>query len=346
MRIAVDAMGGDLGPGVVVHGAMRALAQLPPEARLAIVGNEPAVRAALGPRIPGTVEVVHAPEVIGMHEAPAAAVRRKPGASIAVAVQLLRDKRADAVISPGNTGAVVAAALLGLGRLQHLHRPAIATLFPTEQGDCVVLDVGANADCKPLHLLQFAAMGSVYARLRLGCERPRVGLLNIGEEDSKGNELAVAGHALLRQSNLNFVGNIEGRDLLAGRAEVVVCDGFVGNVILKFAESMLGFTRTMLRSRIRTSARLRLGGWLLRPAFDHLKQRLDYQEFGGAPLLGVDGIVCIAHGKSSVRAIENAVLGCGALVRDQLLTRISEELRDIGGDLLEKNEQRTDLGNG
>jgi glycerol-3-phosphate acyltransferase PlsX len=189
-------------------------------------------------------------------------------------------------------------------------------------------------------------MGSVYARLRLGCERPRVGLLNIGEEDSKGSELAVAAHALLRQSGLHFVGNIEGRDLLAGRADVVVCDGFVGNVVLKFAESMLGFTRGMLRSQIRASVRLKLGGLLLRPAFEHLKKRLDYQEFGGAPLLGVNGVVCIAHGKSSVRAIENAVLGCHALVRNQLIARIADELRGIGGNLLDKNERNSDLGNG
>jgi glycerol-3-phosphate acyltransferase PlsX len=189
-------------------------------------------------------------------------------------------------------------------------------------------------------------MGSVWARLRLGCDVPRVGLLNIGEEDTKGNEVVAAAHALLRQSGLNFVGNVEGRDLLSGRADVVVCDGFVGNVVLKFAESMLGFTRGLLRNKIRSSARLRLGGMLLRPAFDHLKKRLDYQEFGGAPLLGVNGVVCIAHGKSSVRAIENAVRGCGMLVEQSLIERIATELRDTGGDLLEKNEQRSDLGNG
>jgi len=346
VRIAVDAMGGDLGPGVVAHGSLRALSQLDDETRILLVGNETHLRAALGGRSVAGVEIVHAPEVIGMHEAPATAVRRKPGSSIAVAMQLLEDGRADALLSPGNTGAVVAAALFGPGRIHGVHRPAIATLFPTEERDCVMLDVGANADCKPVHMLQFAAMGAVFARLRLGCERPRVGLLNIGEEDSKGNELAVAAHALLRQSGLHFVGNVEGRDLLAGRADVVVCDGFVGNVVLKFAESMLGFTGGLLKSQIHSSPRLMLGGLLMRPAFAHLKKRLDYQEFGGAPLLGVNGVVCIAHGRSSVRAIESAVLGCHALVRDQLIVRIGDELREIGGDLLENNEQRTDHGNG
>lgn len=346
MRIVVDAMGGDHGPGVVVQGALRALPELPPETRLVFVGREPELRAALGDAATAAIDLVHAPDVIDMHEPPAAAVRRKPGSSIAVAMGLLQDGRGDGLVSPGNTGAVVTAALFGLGRIPKVQRPAIATLFPTEGRDCVVLDVGANADCKPVHLLQFAVMGSVWARLRLGCETPRVGLLNIGEEDTKGNEVAAAAHALLRQSGLHFVGNVEGRDLLSGRADVVVCDGFVGNVVLKFAESMLGFTRGLLRNKIRSSARLRLGGLLLRPAFDHLKKRLDYQEFGGAPLLGVNGVVCIAHGKSSVRAIENAVRGCAALVEQSLIERIAIELRDTGGDLLEKNEQRSDLGNG
>lgn len=347
MRIAIDAMGGDLGPAVVVHGALRALPHLPPATEFLLVGDEAQLQAALGhgaatPR----VAIVHAPDVVGMHEPPAASVRRKPNSSVAVAARLVHEGRADAMLSPGNTGGVVAAALFALGRIPGVQRPAIAVLFPTERTDCVLLDVGANSDCKPVHLLQFAVMGAVCARLRLGCERPRVGLLNIGEEESKGSELAVAAHALLAHSGLQFVGNLEGRDLLAGHADVVVCDGFVGNVVLKFAESMLGFTRGLLRHEIQSSPRLRLGGWLLRPAFAHLKKRLDYQEFGGAPLLGVNGIVVIAHGKSTERAVENAVRGCARLVEDRLLARIASELREIGGTLLEKDEQRSDRGNG
>jgi glycerol-3-phosphate acyltransferase PlsX len=344
MRIAVDAMGGDLGPGVVVRGALRALPRLAPGTDLLLVGDEAQLQPCLGSH--AHARIVHASEVVGMSEAPAAAVRRKPQSSIAVASRLVKDGEADAFLSPGSTGAVVAAALFGLGRIARVQRPAIATLFPTAGRDCVVLDVGANADCKPIHLLQFAAMGTVYARLRLGCEQPRVALLNIGEESSKGNELAVAAHALLARSGMHFVGNVEGRDLLAGRADVVVCDGFVGNVVLKFAESMLGFTRGLLRSQIGSSRRLQLGGFLMQPAFAALKRRLDYQEFGGAPLLGIDGIVVIAHGKSSERAIENAVLASASLVENGLIARIAQQLQDIGGDLLEKNEPRTDLGNG
>jgi len=242
----------------------------------------------------------------------------------------------DAVVSPGNTGAVVSSALLGLGRLSSVQRPAIATLFPTEGSDCVLLDVGATPECKPVHLLQFAAMGAVFARIRLGCERPRVGLLNIGEEPSKGNELAAAAHALLRASPLDFAGNVEGRDLLQGKAEVVVCDGFTGNVVLKFAESILGFTRLLLRNESTSSARLRLGGWLMRPAFATMRRRLDYQEFGGAPLLGVDGIVVIAHGKSSARAIESAIRATAVLVENRLTARIAALLDDVGGNRFEE----------
>ena len=344
MRIAVDTMGGDLGPGVVVRGALRALASLPKETHLVFVGDE----AQVAPHVPAAAvsrcSVQHAPDVVTMDDAPAAAVRRKPNASMVVAARLVQERAADAMVSPGNTGGVLAAASFTLGRIPHVLRPAIATLFPTAANDCILLDVGANVDCRPAHLLQFAVMGAVFARLRLGLEQPRVGLLNIGEEASKGNEAAAAAYPLLRASGLHFVGNVEGRDVLKGNADVVVCDGFVGNIVLKFAESMLGFTRGLLRDEITKSRRLQLGALLMRPAFAALKQRLDYQEFGGAPLLGVNGVVVIAHGKSSERAIENAVRGCGALVQQELIGRIAAELGSIGG-LLDKNEQRTDLGN-
>lgn len=344
MRIAVDTMGGDLGPGVVVRGAVRALASLPAGTQLTLVGDEAQVRPHLPAAAAGCCDVRHAPDVVTMDDAPATAVRRKPNASMVVAARLVHESAADAMVSPGNTGGVLASALFTLGRISHVQRPAIATVFPTAGSDCILLDVGANADCRPGHLLQFGVMGAVFARLRLGLERPRVGLLNIGEEASKGNEVTAAAYPLLRQSGLNFVGNIEGRDLLGGHADVVVCDGFVGNIVLKFAESMLGFTRGLLRDKITQSARLKLGHVLMRPAFNALKQRLDYQEFGGAPLLGVQGVVVIAHGKSSERAIENAVRVCGTLVQQELIARITAELGSIGG-LLDKNEQRTDLGN-
>ena len=346
MRIAVDVMGGDLGPGVVVRGALRALAALPQAAQLVLVGDAASLRAEPGVTDNPRVEIVHAPDVVGMDEAPATVVRRKPDASMVVAARLVHDGRAQAMVSPGNTGGVLAASLFTLGRMPGVQRPAIATVFPTAEGDCVLLDVGANADCKPQHLVQFAAMGSAWARLRLGREAPRVGLLNIGEEESKGNEVVAGTYPLLRQSRLRFVGNVEGRDLLDGKADVVVCDGFVGNVVLKFAESMLGFTRSLLRGEIQRSWRLKLGHLFVRPAFAALKRRLDYQEFGGAPLLGVRGVVVIAHGKSSERAIENAVRSCGALVEHRLVERIAAEMEQIGGSALEGNAERTDRGNG
>jgi len=332
MRLAIDAMGGDLGPGTVVRGALRALQGLPSGTELLLVGDRAQLETELGAAPPARVAVLHAGSVIEMTDAPAAAFKRKADSSIGVAMRALHEGRADAVLSPGNTGAVVTAALLELGRLGGVKRPAIATLFPTIAGDCVLLDVGATLDCKPLNLVQFAAMGAVYARIRLGCEAPRVGLLNIGEEPGKGNELAVAVHALLQDSGLRFAGNIEGRDLVQGKADVVVTDGFTGNVVLKFAESMLGFTRGLLRSSIQSSPRLRAGGWLLQPAFAALKKRLDYQEFGGAPLLGVEGIVVIAHGKSSERAIESAVRACVVLVEHRLTARITDMLHDLGFD--------------
>jgi glycerol-3-phosphate acyltransferase PlsX len=232
------------------------------------------------------------------------------------------------LLSAGSTGAVVAGSLLKLKRIGNVHRPAIATSFPSDRGRCIVLDAGANANCKPHHMLQFAMMGSVYAQIRLGLDRPRVGLLNIGEEESTGNELAAATYGLLRDSNLNFVGNVEGRDILGGGADVVVCDGFVGNIVLKFGESMLRFMGKHLRGEIARSWRLKLGAQLLKPAFDSFRQRVDYQEEGGAPLLGVNGIVIITHGKSPVRAIENATISAGSLVVNRLNQQILERLKD------------------
>lgn len=335
MRIAVDAMGGDYGARVVVPGALRGLARLPPGARLVLLGDEPAVRAALGAAAATNIDVVHAPDEIAMDESAAKAVRRKTDSALVRGMQMLRDGEVDAFMSAGSTGAVVVAGTLILGRIGSLDRPAIATLFPTDRSRCVVIDAGANADCKPGYLVQFAAMGSVYARLHLGLERPRVGLLNIGEESSKGNELATTAHALLAKSKLHFVGNVEGRDVLAGRADVVVCDGFVGNILLKFGESMLRFLTRQIRAEVSRSWRARAGALLLRPAFLSVRKRIDYQEEGGAPLLGVDGVVIIAHGKSTDRAIENAVVACGELVEQGLVPEIRTWLQglDLAPDL-------------
>jgi glycerol-3-phosphate acyltransferase PlsX len=335
MRIVVDAMGGDDAPAVEVEGAVAALRESEPDLRIQLVGDETRVRAELarlGAAGESRLSVVHAPERIEMGEDPARQVRRKKGASIAVATQLLRDGLADGLVSAGNTGAVVASSLLTLGRIPGVRRPGIATFLPSPTGGAVLLDVGANSDCTPHHLVQFAVMGSIFARKLLGREDPKVGLLNIGEESSKGNKLVQTTYPLLQASALNFVGNVEGRDIFRGGVDVVVCDGFVGNVVLKFSESVIHLMKHLVREEIGDALRHKLGALLLRPVFKSLSQQLNYEEYGGAPLLGVDGVVIIAHGSSSPRAIASAVRVAVRFARERINDHIRDELqeRDLG----------------
>jgi glycerol-3-phosphate acyltransferase PlsX len=330
VHIAVDAMGGDHGPRVVVPGALAALERLPTRIGIVLVGDEKRVLAAARGFPSRRVEIVHAPDQVSMHDSPATAVRNKPESSLARALSLVKEDRAQGLMSAGSTGAVVAGARRALGRTSGVQRPAIAVLFPTDRAQCVLLDAGANPECKPQHLVQFAAMGVVYAKIHFGRETPRVGLLNIGEEASKGNELSRATHALLRDSGLNFVGNVEGRDVLSGRADVVVCDGFVGNILLKFAESMLRFMSRQIRAETRNSLRVKIGGKLMLPGLMSMRRRLDYQEEGGALLLGVERTVVIAHGKSTERAVENAVALCAELATNELPRQVAELLADVG----------------
>jgi glycerol-3-phosphate acyltransferase PlsX len=334
MRIAVDAMGGDYAPGVIVEGAVLAARELRGSAGVVLVGDERAVRREME-RLSvedGVLDVVHAPDVVGMEESPAAAFRRKPESSIALAMKAHREGSVDAVVSAGNTGAVVVTSLLSLGRLAHVNRPGIATFMPTERGGSVLIDVGANADCKPLNLLQFGVMGSQYAQMRLGRENPTVGLLNIGSEESKGNELVLAARPLMAASPLNFVGNIEGNGVFRGEADVVVCDGFVGNVVLKFTESVVSLLGHRLKEHVTSGVRSRLGGLLLRPALQAFRSDLDYSEYGGAPLLGVDGVVIICHGGSSAKAIKNAVRAAARIVDRNVNGAITENLEAKGYD--------------
>jgi len=321
-------MGGDHAPAVIVEGAARAARELGREMRVVLVGDEGALRAeverqGLGPDL---LDILHAPQTVGMSESPAVAHRKKPDSSIAVAVRAHREGAVDAVVSAGNTGAVVVSSLLTLGRLQHVNRPGIATFMPTEKGGCVIIDVGANADCRPFNLLQFGVMGSLYARMLLGRTDPTVGLLNIGSERSKGNERVQAAHDLLAESPLRFVGNVEGSGVFRGEADVVVCDGFVGNVILKFTESVVGFLSHKMRAQVDADWRSRLGGLMVRPALRALRAELDYAEYGGAPLLGVDGVVIICHGGSSAKAIKNAVRAAGRFVARNVNGAIREAL--------------------
>jgi glycerol-3-phosphate acyltransferase PlsX len=307
MKIAVDAMGGDHGPAVVVEGAVAAVREFGVSAIL--VGDRQAVEAEI--RRVGAesleLEVRHASEVVGMAESPSLALRRKRDSSLRVAAELVRDGKAAAFISAGNTGAALAISMFVIGVLRGIDRPAIAAVLPGLRGFTVLIDAGANVAPKPWHLFQFAIMGHVYARDILGLERPRVGLLSVGEEEGKGNDLTREAYDLLKESRLNFIGNIEGRDIYNGSCDVIVTDGFTGNVALKISESLAEMVGAMIREELTRDFRSKLGAKLVLPAFGRFRRRVDYTEMGGAPLLGIDGAAIICHGASPVKAIKNAV---------------------------------------
>ncbi len=328
--IGIDAMGGDFGPPVIVPGVVMALREFPGRFRIVLLGNLDEVRAewakARAQDLP--VEFVDAPERVEMDDPPSTVLRRKPNSSLAIATQLQKEKKIDAFFSAGSTGAVVAVSLLGLGRLERVSRPAIASIFPNRGKGCVVLDVGATADCKATHLVQFAEMGSCYAHDVVGLPSPRVGLLSIGEEPGKGDELRQETHLLLAATpSLNFIGNVEGRDILKGEVDVVVTDGFTGNVVLKLAESVVGHIAQSARREIGQSLMSKLGALLMRPAFERLKAQFDYAEYGGAPLLGVDGVIFIGHGRSSPRAIRSAIRSTVTFVEQKVNAHILDLLR-------------------
>jgi glycerol-3-phosphate acyltransferase PlsX len=303
IRIAVDAMGGDHAPGEVVRGAC---AVAGPACEVQLVGQRAAIEQALGPTRPAMVQVVDAPEVIAMDDHPAEAVRSKKASSIVVGIRQVAEGRADAFVSAGNSGAVMAAALFGLKRIEGISRPAIGSRFPSGDGETFLLDIGANAECEPRNLRDFAVMGALYAEKVMGKARPRVGILSIGEEASKGNALVQGTHALLAGSGLNLVGNIEGKDLFRGIADVVVADGFAGNVAIKTAEGTADYLLGQIRAVLKRDPLGMLAGVVLRWRLRPLRHRLDWREYGGALLLGVNGVTVIAHGRSDARAIENA----------------------------------------
>ena len=307
MKIAVDAMGGDHGPAVVVEGAIAAVREF--GASVILVGDTPQIErevARLGGSASG-VEIRHASQVVGMSESPSQALRRKRDSSLRIAAELVRDGEASAFVSAGNTGAAMAVAMFVVGVLRGVDRPAIAAVLPNIKHFTVLLDVGANIDPKPWHLFQFAVMGHVYARDILGIERPRVGLLSVGEEEGKGNDLTKEAYEQLKDSSLNFLGNVEGRDIYNGRCDVVVTDGFTGNVALKISESLAEMVGAMIKEELKRDLRSKMGAALAIPAFARFRKRVDYTEMGGAPLLGIDGAAIICHGASPVKAIKNAV---------------------------------------
>ena len=308
MRIAVDAMGGDHAPREIVRGAIdHALANAD---EIILVGDVPRLEreiAAHGKGHPGNVRLVDAPEVIGMGEHPATALRSKRRASIVVATDLVRAGEADAVVSAGSTGATMAAAVFRLGRIEGIDRPALPAHMVTATGPVMLLDVGANVDSDPENLVQFAAMGAIFAEHVLHVPNPRIGLLNIGEEREKGDDLAREAHAKLAGLDMHFVGNVEAHDMIAHRADVVVCDGFVGNVVIKFFEGITSFIFRALREDLQQGPIAPLALLALKPGFDRMKARFDYERYGGAPLLGVKGVSIVTHGRAKARMVENAI---------------------------------------
>lgn len=331
MRIAVDAMGGDYAPDAIVHGGIEAVRAGKGEYEVVLVGDEHQIQHCLSRHfriheLP--ISIHHASQKIEMHESPTAALKQKPDSSIAVAMGLHKRGEVDAVISAGHTGAAMAAAFLNLERIKGVKRPAISSLIPYGHGLGVTLliDVGANLECKPINLLQFGVMGSIYMKNMYNLAKPRVGLLNIGEEDTKGTDLIQEAYRLLSKSRLDFCGNVEGRDVMLGKVDVIVCEGFVGNVVLKFAESFNGVYSKTLKRKIGKKVFSNIGAFLLKPTFERLRRIYDYEEYGGVPLLGINGTCIICHGGSTPKAIKNAVKEAVTMIRQRVNEKISNEL--------------------
>jgi phosphate acyltransferase len=327
ITVALDAMGGDHAPRAEVDGAMLAARQF--GLRIVLTGIESKIRAELN-RLPQRdlpIEVVNATEVITMEDSPSLAFRKKRDSSVHVAAKMVREGRADALVSAGNTGAVMTIARFVLGTLPSVDRPALAAAFPTAKGGtCVMLDVGANVDSKPEQIEQFAIMGEIYYRAIFGTRRPRVGILSIGEEEMKGNELTREASALMKQRPLNFIGNVEGKDVFKGDVDVIVCDGFIGNIALKISEGVAVHIAGMLKKALQSSLRAQMGYVLSRSAFAEFRKKIDYSEYGGAPLLGVRGVTIIGHGRSNANAIKNAIRVAAELCRAKVNERIEQEL--------------------
>src|SRR5881409_2421693 len=331
IKIAVDAMGSDQAPAVEVEGAVQAAAEygIP----IVLVGREDRVHDQLRKHDTANlpIAVVHASEVITMEDSAATAARKKKDSSIRVAARLMRDGDVAGVVSAGNTGAVMATVKMVLGTLSVVDRPALSTVLPTEKGKpAILLDVGANVDCKPHHLEQFAIMGDIYSRAIFGIRRPRVGLLSIGEEDSKGNELTKEAFTLLKRVRINFIGNVEGRDIFKGDVDVIVCDGFTGNVALKLSEGLIETFTAMLGQELQKTLSAKVGYIFAQNAFRQFKRRLDYSEYGGAPLLGIRGITIVCHGRSNANAIKNAIRVAHEFCKHNVNRAIETEFNKLG----------------
>jgi len=326
IRIAVDAMGGDHAPSAIVDGALAAARHL--DLQIFLVGVPTAIALALEHHSDWRalqVHVIEAPDVVEMADT-AGAARRKPRASIRVAADLVARREADALFSAGHTGATVLATHLAFGMIAGVDRPALATAIPTRERPAVLLDAGANVECRPQHLLQFALMGGVFARIAFGVERPRVGLLSIGEEASKGNDLTREAHRLLKAAPVNFIGNVEGREIYSGVADVIVCDGFTGNVVLKTSEGLVEAVEALLADELRGTFSSQVGYLLSRRAFRRFRRRVDHSEYGGAPLVGVAGLAIVGHGRSSAKAVRNAIAMASRFATGSFVERLQQEI--------------------
>jgi len=328
VTVALDIMGADVSPGSIMEGGLLAAEELGNSLRLVYVGKKEVISDFIGQqsKIPKNVVVKYAAHAVAMSDTPTDGIRKK-NSSIAIGLIMQKEKQAEAFVSAGNTGAVMASTIIVLGKVEGVNRPAIATLFPSRSGrPTLVLDVGANVDCKPSSLFQFGLMGSVYTSLMTGRTSPRVSLLSIGKERSKGNEQVFQTRELFEKSGLNFIGNVEGGDILSGQADVVVTDGFVGNILIKFTESIEGFLTKSIKRQVKTNIFSRAGAGLMTPFLRRLRGAFDYSEYGGAPLLGINGVCIICHGKSSPKAIKNAVLVAVRMVRHRIDDNIRQEM--------------------
>lgn len=336
MSIAIDAMGGDYAPKEVVEGAILAVQEGIVESGLILVGDSKRIHEFISPQKANdlNIDIHHASEVIHMHETPVAGLRKKKDASIARAVELVKKGQADAVVSAGNTGACVAATKLKLRFLKGIDRPAIATLMPSLYGGTnILIDAGGTVDCRPQHLIQFAVMGMCYAKYVLKKENPRIGLLNVGEEEAKGNDLTKTTFKILRKTPLNFVGNVEGRDLFRNVADVIVTDGFVGNVALKATEGSARLIQHFLKQEIAKSWAAKIGAVFMKKAFEGFKRRFDYAEYGGAPLMGIDGVCIISHGRSNAKAVKNAIRVAQEFIQNKVNRHIEDEIDRLAASL-------------
>lgn len=345
MKIAIDVMGGDYAPQAVIEGLKLAMQDFHDVDRFLLVGDEQIIHRQLSEREidpdQSRLEIVPASQIVGMDEPSSIALRQKKDSSITVAAGLLKDQRADAIVSAGHTGAAVASTVVKVRMLPGIDRPGIATVFPAPPGNFVLLDAGANVDCKPIHLAHYALLGEAYSHFVLGVERPTVGLLSVGEEDGKGNELIKNSTKILKQLPLNFVGNVEGHDMFNNNVDVVVCDGFVGNAVLKCCESLAKTISRLLKENLKKSPVRMAGALLSKNAFRELKELTDHEEYGGAPLLGINGSCIIAHGSSSPKAIRNAIRVSREMVRTELNQQILNKVQDIDWQAIKTPDEAT-----